>query len=117
MVYRLKMEDAGIVVGKAGQRCALAPLQGGMPRQSAVGARLPATECAALAKLMKRHKLIVNAFRNLRNATNLRLLTQPVAGKRAPTAVNLIVNKSAGFFEDRRLVGGDGGGTDVTSRQ
>ncbi|MBD8496276.1 hypothetical protein [Pseudomonas syringae] len=36
MVYRLKMEDAGIVVGKAGQRCALTALQGGMPRRSAV---------------------------------------------------------------------------------
>ena len=36
MVYRLKMEDAGIVVGKAGQRCALTALQGGMPRQSAL---------------------------------------------------------------------------------
>ncbi len=50
MVYRLKMEDAGIVVGKAGQRCALTALQGGMPRRSAVGARLPATGCAAVVK-------------------------------------------------------------------
>ncbi len=65
MVYRLKMEDAGIVVGKAGQRCALAPLQDGMPRQSAVGARLPATGCVSSRKFV--------AFRRFLNAFTMSL--------------------------------------------
>ncbi len=64
MVYRLKMEDAGIVVGKAGQRCALTALQGGMPRRSAVGAR------SARDRLRSSRK--ISAFRRFLRALRTR---------------------------------------------